>query len=87
MGMYNILGMEKRHIGRILLTENGVVSLAALVCGIGSGLLFSKLVHLVLSHLFDWDPPFGIAVSWPGVLITAILFSGTSSCDSFGILY
>ena len=44
VGIYNILGMEKRHIARVLIIETLTVALAAIVSGIIAGILFSKLL-------------------------------------------
>lgn len=74
IGLYNILGMEKRHIGRILMIENLAVSAASIACGLASGILFSKLIHLVLTWIFGAEPPFGISFSGRAALTTLILF-------------
>ena len=52
IGLYNILGMEKKHIGKILIIENVVISLSSIILGLLCGILFSKLVHLFLSWVF-----------------------------------
>lgn len=74
IGLYNILGMEKRHIGRILMIENLAVSAAAIAAGLGSGILFSKLIHLFLTWVFGAAPPFGIALSGKAAVTTLVLF-------------
>ena len=74
IGLYNILGMEKKHIGKILIIENVVISLSSIILGLLCGILFSKLVHLFLSWVFGVEPPFGIEISWFAVIITLALF-------------
>jgi len=74
IGLYNILGMEKRHIGKILVIENLLVSTASLVSGILCGVLFSKLIHLVISWLFGAAPPFGISLSPAALIYSVVLF-------------
>ena len=74
IGIYNILGMEKKHIGRILAIENVIISISSMVMGLLCGILFSKLVHLFLSWVFGAEPPFGIEISWMAVVVTLILF-------------
>ena len=49
VGIYNILGMEKRHIARVLIFETLNGAVAALVSGIIAGILFSKLLMIQLS--------------------------------------
>ena len=34
IGLYNILGMEKKHIGKILIIENVVISLSSIILGL-----------------------------------------------------
>lgn len=74
IGLYNILGMEKRHIGRILIIENVIVSGTSIAAGLLCGILFSKLVHLFLTWVFGAEPPFGIAVSVSAMGYTFALF-------------
>lgn len=74
IGLYNILGMEKRHIGRILFIENFIVWAVSLILGLLCGVLFSKLILLFVSYVFAAAPPFGISVSGTGLSWTAMLF-------------
>lgn len=74
IGLYNILGMEKSHIGKILLIENFFVSLSSMLLGLFCGILFSKLIVLILTWIFDATPPFGITVSGTAVIWTFVLF-------------
>ncbi len=74
IGLYNILGMEKRHIGRILVIEGMLISMSSFICGMFSGILFSKLVHLFLNWVFGAEPPFGIEISKDAIIYSAILF-------------
>lgn len=74
IGLYNILGMEKRHIGKILMIENLLVAFTAIIVGLFSGILFSKLIHLFLTWVFGEKPPFGIAISGQAMVITLVLF-------------
>lgn len=74
IGLYNILGMEKQHIGRILAIENTIVSCSSMVAGLFCGVLFSKLVYLFLSWVFGSKPPFGIEISPMSIIYSVILF-------------
>ena len=48
IGVYNILGMEKRHIAKLMGIETVTVALIAIIGGIVTGILFSKLSILLL---------------------------------------
>lgn len=50
-GLYNILGMDKRNISRILLWETFIIYVSSLVLGITCGVLFSKLAELALTKM------------------------------------
>ncbi len=74
LGLYNILGMEKKHIARILLTENFYVTIISLSFGLGAGILFSKLVLMLLLNLVNFPIPFGFQISPSALSATVILF-------------
>lgn len=57
-GLYNVLGMEKRHIGRVLLWETAYTALLAIPGGLVSGIVFSKLMQLILVRLLDGQAGF-----------------------------
>ncbi len=48
-GLYNILGMGKRNLARILIWESGIVTVVALAGGLFCGILFSKLAELCMA--------------------------------------
>ena len=43
-GLYNILGMEKKHLSRVMLYETVVIAAISLVGGVLAGILLSKLM-------------------------------------------
>lgn len=48
IGLYNILGLEKGHIGKVMFLETIMTSLISMIAGIGLGILGSKLSLLLL---------------------------------------
>lgn len=74
-GLFNILGMEKRHISRIIFIETLYAALLSLGLGIGFGIFFSKLVELVLYNLLHFEIQMGIEISLPAVVRTLVLFA------------
>ena len=74
-GLYNILGMEKKHIGIILFFENLFVLLFSLVTGLFFGVLFSKLFELGLVRMIGADPSFVFSVSVRRLTFTAAVFA------------
>ena len=51
LGLYNILGMDKRNISRILLCETLMLYVISTVLGLVCGILFSKLAELTLTKM------------------------------------
>ena len=52
-GVYNILGLEKRHICRVLFHETALSSLASVVLGLALGTLLYKLCSLLICQLLN----------------------------------
>lgn len=73
-GLYNILGMEKKHISRIVLIETLYVFSASFILGIFFGILLDKLMYLIISKMLDASVPFGFYISPDSVIMTLILF-------------
>lgn len=74
IGLYSILGMEKRHIGKVLFAETFVSFFCAVVAGIASGAVFSHLVVLLTEKLLKGSARLSAAVSLPATVYTLILF-------------
>lgn len=75
-GLYNILGMEKRHIGRVLLWETVYTALIALFFGLLTAGIFSKLLQLLFLRLLGGETGFSLNISLPVIGITAAVFAG-----------
>ncbi|HZK52764.1 MAG TPA: ABC transporter permease [Desulfosporosinus sp.] len=76
IGLYNILGLGKKHISIVLLYENVFISLISLVFGLMGGVILNKLMFLVLLKILDFAVPFGFSVSIPSMEITLLVFIG-----------
>lgn len=74
-GLYNILGMGKRNIARILVWETLIVFAVSFVAGNGLGILFSKLAELVFVNIFDIEVSFEFRVEPQSVLDSAIIYA------------
>ena len=73
-GLYNILGMNKRNIGRILCWESALVALISLTAGLGLGMLFSKLAELCLIHILNSKVTYSLSIAAHGVGETLAVF-------------
>ena len=75
IAVYNILGMGKGHIGRMLTVETLIIWAVSLVLGILGGMVFGKLMHLLLLRILQYDVGIRFHISLPSILYTAVLFT------------
>ena len=75
LGLYNILGLEKRHIAKILGWETLFIALFSLAVGLGAGVLLSKLILLVLLRILDFPVAIGFEVPRLALTTTLKLFA------------
>lgn len=74
-GLYNVLGMEKRHIGKILFWETAISSFFVLVGGIAAGIILYKLCALLICRILAVDSMLGLYfVSLKALILTGIFF-------------
>lgn len=74
-GLYSILGMEKKHISRVVFWEIAVVGAASIIIGLLSGMLFSKLMFMVLLKIMHLQTDFAFKISVESLLLTFVLFA------------
>ena len=74
-GLYNILGMNKRNLSRILLWETLICAVFSIGIGLAGGVLLSKLAELFLLHMAGEQADFTLRIIPKGV-IAALLFYG-----------
>jgi len=75
-GLYNVLGMEKRHIVRVLFSESVFNSASSLALGVGAGMLFYKLFSLLICRLLQTEPIAGFYyINAKTLLIPAAAFA------------
>ncbi len=73
-GLYNILGMGKRHIVRILVWESIITAIFSLVIGLLCGVGMSKLAELILINLMDGEITYSFDISLGSVFLTTSVF-------------
>lgn len=72
-GLYNILGMEKRHIAKIIAFETLYTYMAVAVCGTVFGILLDKLIYLILLKMLGAAVPVGFYISGSAIAKSLIL--------------
>lgn len=76
-GLFNMLGMEKRHISCVIGFETLYIVLLSLVGGMIFGVALDKLMYLIIAKIVGEDAPFGFYISPDSMIITALLFAVT----------
>lgn len=72
-GLYNILGMEKRHIAKIIAFETLYTYIVVAVCGTVFGILLDKLIYLILLKMLGAAVPVGFYISGSAIAKSLIL--------------
>ena len=75
IAVYNILGMGKNHIGRMITIETLIIWAVSLALGILGGMALGKLMHLLLLRILQYDVGIRFQISAPSILYTAVLFT------------
>lgn len=74
IAVYNILGMGKGHIGKMLTLETLIVGGVSILGGIAGGMVFGKLMHLLLMRIIHYDVGMEFHITIQPVFDTVILF-------------
>lgn len=73
-GLYNILGMGKRNIARVLFSETLILAAVSLVFGLILGAALSKLAELGLAYFVESDAGYDFTVYPTAMGYTVLLF-------------
>ena len=73
-GLYNILGMEKRHIAKVVAFETLYVSVLGIILGLAAGIALDKAMYLLVAKIMDFDVPLGFYISPQSAIVTLFLF-------------
>ena len=75
LGLYNILGMQKRNLAWIQVIETVTIAIVSVLGGVLLGMLFAKLTLLLLCKITGFDAPFGFHVDFVAIAVTALIFA------------
>ena len=82
LGLYNVLGLGKGHIAKVLAWETLIVWGESTVLGLISGMIFGKLAQVCLLRMMGGGVNYNFSISAKTMVITAALFAGI-----FGVIY
>ena len=77
-GLYNILGMGKRNIARILFWETLIIAVLSIGIGLLAGILFSKLAELGLVNIMHGEVTYDLSISMLAI---------TRAVQVFGVIF
>lgn len=75
LGLYSILGMEKKHIAKVIGLETVYIVIISFALGLGLGILLDKAMYLIILRIMDADAALGFYVSKRAALSAVALFS------------
>lgn len=76
IGVYNILGMGKRHIARMMAVETILTAGISILGGLVFGIIFGKLMYLLLLKIMRNSVDMQFSVNGTAIVQTVILFAG-----------
>ena len=76
IGVYNILGMGKRHIARMMAVETILTAGISILGGLVFGIIFGKLMYLLLLKILRNSVDMQFSVNGTAIVQTVILFAG-----------
>lgn len=74
-GLYNILGLGKGQIAKILVRETIFVYLISVILGLGVGVLFSKLAEMLAMKMIRGNVNYEFYIDPVSIIIALILFA------------
>ena len=73
-GLYNVLGMGRRNISRIVLWESAITTAIALIGGLALGAALSKLAELGMINLMNGEIDYRIQLDFKAVFRTVVCY-------------
>lgn len=75
LGLYNILGMDKKHIALTIVWETVLIAVVSLVLGIAAGIALDKLMFLTVIKIIGGAVTFGFEISVSAITSVLVLFN------------
>ncbi|MGF9695860.1 ABC transporter permease [Paenibacillus sp. MABNR03] len=85
-GIFLIIGMTRKQMNRLLFMENMCIGIAAIIAGIGLGMIFGKLILLICGSMLAVENSLRFYFPLKGIALTAgaflLLFGVIALCSS-----
>ena len=76
LGLYNILGMNKKNIFYVLAWETFMTYGIVIFLGAFSGIVCSKIAELGMLNIMEHEVDYRIYIEWKAILNTVLVFAG-----------
>lgn len=76
LGLYNILGMNKKNIFYVLAWETFMTYGIVMLLGTFSGIVFSKIAELGMLNIMGQEIDYRIYIEWKAIRNTVLVFAG-----------
>lgn len=76
IGLYNVLGLSKKHIAKVLFLENIFIASISFIFGLTGGIILDKFMFLLFLKVLNFPIAFGFYISKISIVRTLILFIG-----------
>lgn len=86
IGLYQLIGLSKAWVARVLILEHTILGLGALLIGLLVGTLFSRLFLLLFMNLIGIEAVFGLTFSSQAVIQTIAVFACLIAFTSLQIM-
>lgn len=73
-GLYSLLGMDKKSIGKVVFWESLFISITGLVLGVILGTILTKIAELALINAIKGEIDYSIPFSFDGLKITVLIY-------------
>lgn len=73
-GLFNILGMEKRHLAKVILLESVFIMVISLAAGLILGIALDKVMFLFIAKIIGTKIPLGFFISGKVIQSTIVFF-------------
>ena len=74
LGLYQVLGMDKGNLAKMMIWETVLTAAVSLISGLLLGMLFGRLMFLVLLKMLHFEVPLQFAVEPQAMVVTVNLF-------------
>ncbi|GGH39329.1 FtsX-like permease family protein [Paenibacillus segetis] len=83
VGLYSLLGVRKKQIGRMLFYENFIMGFLALIVGIVLGSVLSKFFVMILMNVMGYEVMTNFTISFAAIVNTIVVFTIITLVTSF----